>query len=79
MPIHMPAACERKLTAICLPLSCKPSCKQALTWAAYIHVAFQPLVVNLYFLWGQVGIQYALSSISDRSRVIWVIWKLFKT
>lgn len=31
------------------------SCKQALTWAAYIHVAFQPLVVNFYFLWGQVS------------------------
>jgi hypothetical protein len=35
-----------------------------LTWAAYVHVAFQPLVVNFYFLWGQVGIQNVLFSSS---------------
>lgn len=28
---------------------------QALTWAAFVHVAFQPLFVNIYFLYGQVG------------------------
>lgn len=32
---------------------CDSRINQALTWAAYIHVAFQPLVVNFYFLWGQ--------------------------
>lgn len=28
---------------------------QVLTWVAYVHVVFQPLVVNVYFLWGQVS------------------------
>jgi hypothetical protein len=35
---------------------CSNPINQALTWAAYIHVAFQPLIVNLYFLYGQVGV-----------------------
>eukprot|EP00775_Hariotina_reticulata_P013610 gene13610-13735_t len=32
---------------------CDNPINQLLTWAAYVHVAFQPLIVNLFFLYGQ--------------------------
>jgi hypothetical protein len=37
-----PHVCNRRFTA------------QWLTWLAYVHVAFQPLMANLFFLYGQV-------------------------
>jgi hypothetical protein len=33
---------------------CENSVNKALTMAAFVHTAFQPLVVNFYFLYGQV-------------------------
>lgn len=34
---------------------CDNPVNQWLTWSAFVHVAFQPLVINLFFLYGQVS------------------------